>query len=68
MPLPTHFARFFNAVFATMVRNKFFVLFVAIYCAILVAFSRYAPNLDDIWMWIRIVEGKMDEVYMGFRP
>ena len=68
MPLPTHFARFFNAVFATMVRNKFFVLFVVIYCAILVAFSRYAPNLDDIWMWIRIVEGKMDEVYMGFRP
>ena len=53
----------------TAIKNhKFFVLFVAIYCAILVAFSRYAPNLDDSWMWLRIIEGKMDEIYMGFRP
>ena len=35
---------------------------------ILVAFSRYAPNLDDSWIWLRIIEGKGNEIYTGFRP
>lgn len=35
---------------------------------VLVAFSRYAPNLDDSWIWLRIIEGKGNEIYTGFRP
>ena len=34
--------------FTTIKNHKFFFVFVAIYCAILVAFSRYAPNVDDL--------------------
>lgn len=54
--------------FTTIKSHKFFFIFVVAYCAILVAFSRYAPNLDDSWIWIKIIEGKGDEIYNGFKP
>ena len=52
----------------TLKKHKFFFVFVAIYCAILVAFSRYAPNLDDSWIWLKIIDGNSDEIYTSFRP
>ena len=35
--------------FSTFTKNhKFLCIFIALYCVFLVAFSRYAPNLDDL--------------------
>ena len=38
------------------------------YCVFLIAFSRYAPNLDDTWIWLKIIEGDSKEVWTSFRP
>ncbi len=61
-------AEIFTSILTLIKRHKFFFVFVVAYCAILVAFSRYAPNLDDSWIWLKIIEGKSNEIYNGFKP
>ncbi|RDU64650.1 hypothetical protein [Helicobacter sp. MIT 14-3879] len=43
-----------------------FILFLFIYCAFIISFSRYTFNLDDIWMWLDIYQKK--PIYNGFNP
>ena len=59
----------FLAYFIALAKNhKFLCVFVVFYCVFLIAFSRYAPNFDDLWLWLKIIEGDSKEVYMSFRP
>ncbi|MGX3012022.1 hypothetical protein ACWIUD_10800 [Helicobacter sp. 23-1044] len=54
--------------FTALKSHKFLYFFIAFYCVFLVAFSRYAPNLDDLWLWIEIIAKNQNEIYMSFRP
>lgn len=36
------------------------------YCLGMVVYSRYTFNLDDIWMWLNIYEGKA--IFNGYNP
>ncbi|MGX2983025.1 hypothetical protein, partial [Helicobacter sp. 23-1045] len=54
--------------FTALKSHKFLYFFIAFYCVVLVAFSRYAPNLDDLWLWIEIIAKNQNEIYMSFRP
>ena len=62
-------ARGYLAQFVDFIKShKIFFVFVVFYCAILIAFSRYAPNFDDTWIWLKIIEGDSKEVWTSFRP
>lgn len=58
-------AEIFSAIFSAIKSHKFFALFVVAYCVILVAFSRYAPNLDDLAWFAYISHEEMDFFYGG---
>ena len=56
-------------IFSAIKNHKFFFIFAVIYCAILVAFSRYAPNLDDLSWFENIYQNKIDfYLYTGGNP
>lgn len=46
--------------------HPIFLAFLGLYCGVLVAFSRYTFNLDDIWMWLDIAEKK--PIWNGYNP
>ena len=50
----------FSTIKTAIKNHNFFVLFVVAYCAILVAFSRYAPNLDDLGYFAFIYQNRID--------
>ena len=43
-----------------------YVLLLLLYCAGMVAYSRYTFNLDDIWMWLEIYYGM--PIFNGWDP
>lgn len=43
-----------------------YALILLLYCAGMVAFSRYSFNLDDIWMWLEIYHNK--PIFNGYTP
>lgn len=45
----------------------FFLVFLFLYCVILVSFSRYTFNLDDIWMWSDYIYPQKI-FWMGYTP
>ena len=43
-----------------------FLFFIGFYNIILISFSRYSFNLDDIWMWLEIYDKKA--IWNGYTP
>ena len=54
-------ARGYLAQFVDFIKShKIFFVFMVFYCAILIAFSRYAPNLDDLPYFAYIYQNEMN--------
>ncbi len=59
----------FSAIFSAIKSHKFFFIFVFFYCVILVVFSRYAPNLDDLSRFANIYQNEINfYLYTGGNP